>query len=48
MRLDPTDHRVFLVSGEFGPAPASSRGRGPVLPDTFTLMVVERQPTGRE
>jgi len=48
MGLDPTNHRVFLVSGKFGPAPASGRGRGPVLPDTFTLMVVERQSTGRE
>ena len=48
MGLDPTNHRVFLVSGKFGPAPASGRGRGPVLPDTFTLMVVEREPTARE
>ncbi len=43
MGLDPTNHRVFLVSAKFGPAPAGGRGRGPVLPDTFTLMVVERQ-----
>jgi len=48
MGLDPTNHRVFLVSGKFGPAPASGRGRGPVLPDTFTLMVVDREPTARE
>jgi hypothetical protein len=41
MGLDPTNHRVFLVSGKFGPAPAG-RGRAPVLPGTFTLMVVER------
>ena len=41
MGLDPTNHRVFLVSAKFGPAPAS--GRGPVLPGTFTLMVVERE-----
>ncbi len=44
MGLDPTSHRVFLVSAKFGPAPASGRGRGPVLPGTFTLMVVEREP----
>ena len=43
MGLDPTNHRVFLVSAKFGPAPASGRGRGPVLPGTFTLMVVERE-----
>ncbi|HKB11668.1 MAG TPA: hypothetical protein VKD69_13485 [Vicinamibacterales bacterium] len=44
MGLDPTTHRVFLVSAKFGPPP-SGRGRGPVLPDTFALMVVERAPT---
>jgi DNA-binding beta-propeller fold protein YncE len=43
MGLDPTNHRVFLVSARFGPAPAEGRGRGPVLPDSFTLMVVERE-----
>ena len=42
MGLDPTNHRVFLVSAKFGPVPASGRGRGPVLPDSFTLMVIEK------
>ena len=42
MGLDPTTHRVFLVSAQFGPAPASGRGRGAVLPGTFQLLVVER------
>jgi DNA-binding beta-propeller fold protein YncE len=42
MGLDPTNHRVFLVSAKFGPAPAGGRGRGPVLPGSFSLMVVER------
>jgi DNA-binding beta-propeller fold protein YncE len=42
MGLDPTNHRVFLVSAKFGPAPAGGRGRGPVLPGSFTLMVIER------
>jgi DNA-binding beta-propeller fold protein YncE len=42
MGFDPTNHRVFLVSGKFGPAPAGGRGRGPVLPGSFTLMVIER------
>jgi DNA-binding beta-propeller fold protein YncE len=42
MGLDPTNHRLFVVSAKFGPPPASGRGRGPVLPDTFSLMVVER------
>jgi DNA-binding beta-propeller fold protein YncE len=40
--LDPTNHRVFIVSAQFGPAPAGSRGRGPVLANTFKLMVIER------
>jgi len=47
MGLDPTNHRVFLVSAKFGPPPASGRGRGPVLPGTFTLMVVERDAAAR-
>ncbi len=44
MGLDPTNHRVFLVSAKFGPPPAGGRGRPPVLPGTFTLMVIEREP----
>jgi DNA-binding beta-propeller fold protein YncE len=42
MGLDPTNHRVFVVSAKFGPAPAGGRGRAPVLPGTFALMVIER------
>jgi outer membrane protein assembly factor BamB len=45
MGLDPTNHRVFIVSAKFGPPAAGatgSRARGPVLPGTFTLMVIER------
>jgi DNA-binding beta-propeller fold protein YncE len=44
MGLDPTNHRLFLVSAEFGPAPAGG-GRRPVLPGTFTLMTVEHTPS---
>src|SRR6202166_4431890 len=44
MGLDPTNHRVFVVSAKFGPVPANGRGRGPVLPGSFTLMVIERDP----
>jgi len=40
--LDPTNHRVFVVSAKFGPAPANGRGRGPVLPGSFSLMVIEQ------
>ena len=42
MGLDPTNHRVFVVSAKFGPPPAGAR-RGPVLPGTFALMVIERE-----
>ena len=32
MGLDPTNHRVFVVSAKFGAPPATGRGRGPVEP----------------
>jgi outer membrane protein assembly factor BamB len=41
MGLDSTNHRVFVVSAKFGPAPAGG-GRRPVLPGTFSLMTIER------
>jgi hypothetical protein len=44
MGLDPTNHRIFIVSAKFGPAPAGGRGRGPVLPGSFTLMTIEPNP----
>ena len=47
MGLDPTNHRVFVVSAKFGPAPAGGRGRGPVLSGSFALMVIERDPAAR-
>ena len=50
MGLDPTNHRVFLVSAKFGPPPAGAppgRRRGVVLPGTFTLMVIEHEPAAR-
>jgi DNA-binding beta-propeller fold protein YncE len=46
MGLDPVNHRVFVVSAKFGPVPAGGR-RGPVLPGTFSLMVIERDPSAR-
>jgi DNA-binding beta-propeller fold protein YncE len=47
MGLDPTNHRVFVVSGKFGPVSAGGRGKGPVLPGSFSLMVIERDPVVR-
>jgi hypothetical protein len=47
MGLDPTNHRLFLVSAKFGEPPAGGRGRPPVLPGSFTLMVIERVPAAR-
>jgi DNA-binding beta-propeller fold protein YncE len=41
MGLDPTNHRVYLAAAKFGEAPAGGRGRRPVLPGTFTLLVIE-------
>jgi DNA-binding beta-propeller fold protein YncE len=40
MGLDPTNHRIYLASGKFGPPPAAGK-RGPVLPGSFTLLVIE-------
>jgi DNA-binding beta-propeller fold protein YncE len=42
MGLDPTNHHIYIVGAKFGPTP-SGRGRPPVLPGTFSLMVVERK-----
>ncbi len=45
-----TNHRVFIVSAKFGPPPAGAtggRGRGAVLPGSFTLMVIEPEPVPR-
>jgi DNA-binding beta-propeller fold protein YncE len=43
MGLDPTNHRVYLVSAKFGAPPAAGK-RGTVLPGSFALMVIERDP----
>ena len=42
MGLDPTTHRIYLAAAKFGPPPAG-RGRGAVLPDSFSVMVIERK-----
>ena len=47
MGLDPTTHRLYIVTARFGPPPADStaadpRRRPPVIPGSFMMMVVER------
>jgi DNA-binding beta-propeller fold protein YncE len=42
MGLDPANHRIFVASAKFGPPPTGGRGRAPVLPDTFAVLVIER------
>jgi DNA-binding beta-propeller fold protein YncE len=41
MGLDPVTHQIFIAAAKFGPPPAG-RGRGPILPGSFALLVVER------
>lgn len=45
--LDATNHRLFVASAKFGSAPAKGRGRPPVLPGSFALLVIERTPSAR-
>lgn len=43
MTVDPKNHRVYLLAAEFGPAPEpkdGKKGRPPVLPDSFQVLVV--------
>jgi DNA-binding beta-propeller fold protein YncE len=46
MGLDPETHRVFVVAAKYGPTPDSSaanpRRRPPILPGSFSIMIVER------
>ena len=42
MGLDPVNHRVYIVSAKFGDVPAGTKGRPPVVPGSFSLMVIER------
>ena len=45
--LDPTNHRVYVAAAKFGPPPAGGTGRGAMVPGSFTLMVIERDPSTR-
>lgn len=41
MEIDPRTHTVYTVSAKFGPVPPGQRRRPPVLPGTFTLLVLQ-------
>jgi DNA-binding beta-propeller fold protein YncE len=42
MGLDPTTHRIFVAAATFGAPPAGGRGRGPIVPGSFKVLVIER------
>jgi DNA-binding beta-propeller fold protein YncE len=46
MAIDYSNHNVYLVSADFGPAPAATadnpRPRPAIIPDTFTLLIYSR------
>jgi len=46
MEVDPTTHRVFLSTAQFGPAPAPTperpRPRPSIVPGSFMVLVLER------
>ena len=47
MALDPRSHRLYLVGARFGPTPTEStaanpRRRPPLVPGSFTLLVLEQ------
>jgi hypothetical protein len=48
MTLDVSTGRIFLVTAQFGPAPAATADvphpRRSVVPDSFEIIVVERGP----
>jgi DNA-binding beta-propeller fold protein YncE len=48
LAVDPRTHRVYLVTAEFGPAPAPTAERPhpwpSILPDTFQVLVLEPTP----
>ena len=46
MGLDAGNHRIYMPAAKFGEAPGG-RGRRPVLPDTFQLLVIELGASGR-
>jgi hypothetical protein len=42
MRLNATRHHAYVAAAEFGPAPASGRGRPPLVTGSFALTEIGR------
>ena len=42
MGLDPANHRLFVAAAQFGEPPQGGKGRRPVLPGSFSVLVIER------
>ena len=40
LTLDSKTNQIVLITAEFTPAPAGGRGRGQMVPDTFSIVVV--------
>jgi hypothetical protein len=40
MTVDQKNHRVYLLAAEFGQLPAGQKGRPPIVPDSFHVLVV--------
>jgi YVTN family beta-propeller protein len=51
MAIDPTTHQIFLVTAQFGPAPAATaqnpHPRPSIVPGTFEVLVVENKQANR-
>lgn len=42
MTFDAKTGRILLIAAEYGPAPAGGRGRGPLVPGSFSIIVVSK------
>jgi hypothetical protein len=40
MTVDTKTNQVFTITGEFTPTPAGQRGRGQMVPDSFSVIVI--------
>jgi len=42
MVVDPATHKIYMSAAEYGEAPATGRGRPPMVPDSFMVLVVSQ------